>query len=181
MTGTKVNMTTSSTSLHSSPQCMASIKWRKTSNCFNRRNCVGVTGYCDNCFPLIWVDGKGTRTLTEWSLEPILHNACFEQFLEATTALATSDMPCTCNGLLATFYLQHCTCNGNFHLIEIIVASSCIRNQMKAYENLSSMMKTIWKDCPNYQGIASKIFSMLKLRLQTIASNSNVQSQANRK
>ena len=55
---------------------------------------------------------------------------------------------------------------------------------MKSYENLSSIMKIVIKSeegWPIYQGIASKIFSMLKLLVQAIASNLNVQSQANRK
>ena len=55
---------------------------------------------------------------------------------------------------------------------------------MKSYENLSSIMKIVIKSeegRPMYQGIVSKIFSMLKLLVQTIASNLNVQSQANHK
>ena len=46
------------------------------------------------------------------------------------------------------------------------------------------MVKIVWKSDENwlrYQRIARKIFSMLKLLMQAIASNSNVQSQVNRK
>ena len=96
---------------------------------------------------------------------------CCEQFLKATTAIATSDIPCICNGLLATVYFRRSTCNGNFHLIEIIVAPSCMRYEMKTYENLSSMMKTVGtldEDWPIYQGITSNIFSMMTLLLQAI-------------
>ena len=46
-----------------------------------------------------------------------------EQFLEVTSALATSGMSLTCNGLFATDYLQWFTCDANFHSIEIMMAS----------------------------------------------------------
>ena len=49
---------------------------------------------------------------------------CCKQFLEATTVLAISDIS-------ATVYLQLCTCNDNFHPIEIIIAPTCMR-----YESL---------------------------------------------
>ena len=55
---------------------------------------------------------------------------------------------------------------------------------MKAYEILSTVMKIVWKSDENWlsnQRIASKIFSMLKLLLQAITSNLNVQSNVNRK
>ena len=54
---------------------------------------------------------------------------------------------------------------------------------MKASEILKITVKTVWtldENWVKYQRIASKILSMLKLLLEAIASNSNVQSLANR-
>ena len=54
---------------------------------------------------------------------------------------------------------------------------------MKASEILKITVETVWtldENWVKYQRIASKILSMLKLLLEAIASNSNVQSQANR-
>ena len=84
----------------------------------------------------------------------------------------------TCNDLLVTVYLQWFTCNAYFHWIEILITYET------SSENPKLMVKNVWKWNENwlrYNRIASNIFSMLKLLLQAIASNSNVQSQVNRK
>ena len=70
-----------------------------------------------------------------------------KQFMEVNLALAMCDIPCTCNGLLATVYLQWYTCDTNFHPIEIMIVSSHMSILMKAYEILSNenCMKIGWK------------------------------------
>ena len=95
------------------------------------------------------------------------------------TAFATCDIPCTCNGLLATVYLKWLTCDANF-----FKQSAHMRYHMTVYEVLNSMVKSAGKSYENwlrYEMIASKIFSMLKLLLQAYTSNSNVQLQFNHK
>ena len=88
-------------------------------------------------------------------------------------AIITSDIPCTCNGASAVVYLQKITCGGN----------NCrVMSYELLLESLCNLVKTISKSGENwlrYQRIRSKIFSRLKLLLQAIASNSNVQSQVN--
>ena len=46
---------------------------------------------------------------------------CYKQFLEGTTAFATSGRTSTCNGIVARDYLQWFTCNASFHSIEILI------------------------------------------------------------
>ena len=92
--------------------------------------------------------------------------------LEATTAFPTFGIPCNRN--VSIVCLQWFTCNANFYPIEHATLL------MKAYGILSTMVKIARKlieNWPRYLRIASKIFSMLKLLFQAIASNSNVQSQ----
>ena len=49
---------------------------------------------------------------------------------------------CPQNGVVATDYLQ-CTRNGHFYLIEIMIASSRMQCQRKAYKHLELMVKII--------------------------------------
>ena len=58
------------------------------------------------------------------------------QFIEATRALARCGILCSHNGIVAIDYLQQCTCNGNLHYIEKIIALSCM-------SYLRLMVKTI--------------------------------------
>ena len=58
-----------------------------------------------------------------------------EQVLEAIVTLATSDIPCPHNDQIATAYLQEVTCDSNMYLIENIFTSSCMRCQIKDYDN----------------------------------------------
>ena len=59
---------------------------------------------------------------------------CYKQFLEGTTAFATSGRTFTCNGIVATDYLQWFTCNAIFHSIEIMIAADN-DIQCKLFEN----------------------------------------------
>ena len=73
----------------------------------------------------------------------LLIAGCCEQFLEGTTALVTCVLSCTCNGPLATAYMQWFTCNANFHLMEMTVTSSQLKYNIKAYNILRLMVKTV--------------------------------------
>ena len=44
-----------------------------------------------------------------------------EQFLETKTTLAMCSILCTLNGIVATDYIEWCTCDGNFYPIEISI------------------------------------------------------------
>ena len=96
-----------------------------------------------------------------------------EQYSKATVSFETYGIVCTSNGLLATVYVKWLISDGNFHSIEIIISSSCMRCHMKAYSNLRIMVKSFRKldeDWLSHQRIVSIIFSMLKLLLQAILS-----------
>ena len=93
-----------------------------------------------------------------------------EQLLEAIITLAKYGIHCSCDGLLAMNYLRW--------QLEIIVASCCMGYHWKASKILRI---TVFGNLMWYKWIRNKIFSMLKLLLQAMASNSNVQLQLNRK
>ena len=73
-----------------------------------------------------------THVASKWCDLPIVR--CYKQFLEGTTAFATSGMTCTCNGIVATDYLQWFTCDACFYSIEIIITSSHMNIHMEAYK-----------------------------------------------
>ena len=85
--------------------------------------------------------------------------------LQAIITLAMSDIHCSCDGASAMVYFRW--------QLEI--------DHQKGYEILRLMVKTVWKSDQDWLCNQSKIFSMLKLLLQVITSNSNVQSGVDRK
>ena len=70
---------------------------------------------------------------------------CYKQLLEGTTALAMSGRTLTCNGIVATGYLQWFTCDASFHSIDIMIASSHMDIHMKAYEILRKPFEKLMK------------------------------------
>ena len=126
------------------------------------------------------------------TVKPLTHVASkcrfclrFAQYIVSCTGFISNYNSCD---IWHTLYLQWYVCNGLFAMnylrwqLDIIVASCCMSYHWKAYEIWRITMKTIWKSDENWLGNhRSKIFSMLKLLLQAIASKSNVQSQVNRK
>ena len=93
------------------------------------------------------------------------------------------DMPCIHNDLHAANYMQWVTRDAIFHSIEIMFATPYLSDRMKADAVLSSMVKIInvkvrWSIYPPN---VSESFSMLKLQLQAVVSNANIQSQVKRK
>ena len=65
------------------------------------------------------------------------------QILEGTTALAMNVMSYTCNGLLATVYVQWFTCNSIFFSMAIAITSAHIEYHMRAHEIPRIMVKTV--------------------------------------
>ena len=101
----------------------------------------------------------------------------FAHYRASQEGFRSNDISCN---VWHTLYLQWCICNGLLAIIylrwqlEIIVALCCMSYHWKAYEALRITVKPVWKAHENglrYRRIASKIFSMLKLLLQAIASN----------
>ena len=139
-----------------------------------------------------WLAWRRRYSLTlVCSLKPLTDVASKWHFLLAICSLqgvaSISKATATCGimikNVLAMVHLQQFTSNSLLamailYLIEIRVTSSHLRCLIKAYENLRKIVKT-FENWLRYHMIASEIFSMLKLLLQAIASDSNVQSQLN--
>ena len=68
---------------------------------------------------------------------------CYKQFLEGTTAFARSGRTFTCNGIVATDYMQLFTCDASFYSIQIMITSSHMDIHMKAYELLRITVKIV--------------------------------------
>ena len=82
-----------------------------------------------------------------------------------------SDILCTRDSALAMFYMQRCTRDYNYYLLEILVTSTHIKGHGISRFNGEDQGKIV---C---QRITSKIFGIFRFLWQAVPSNLNVASQ----